>query len=259
MATTSALEKYFQKSTDHVLSIFEKRDGNFTKKDFHDLRVEIKRIKALVALLEKILKNFRRKNLLLPFETLFNNAAKVREPQVKYAMISKFKSSPVLTKLKTELKDQVFVAQKKFAKILKPSLLSHLKKNANQIVQHIHQADVSNMKDLLLQKKKKIEATLDKENLHPRDVHEMRKRIKRIYYLQKIFQPRSKGFSVTDQFQELLGKWHDGVILKKALQDFRKHHIWNEKESKSLETMAVRVSAQNDKLLQSIQRKRKDL
>ena len=259
MATTSALEKYFQKSTDHVLSLFEKGDGNFSKKDFHDVRVEIKRIKALAALLEIINKKFSRKKFLQPFETIFNHAARVREPQVKHEMISKFKSTPVLTKLKTELKDRVYVEHKKFSKILKPSLKKDLKKKAKEITRHIRKADVSHMKDILLKKRKKIEAILEKENLHPRDVHEMRKRIKRIYYLQKIFQPRARGFSVTDQFQELLGKWHDGVVLEKTLEDFRQHHIWNGKENKSLETMIARVSAQNDKLLQSIQRKRKDL
>jgi CHAD domain-containing protein len=259
MATTSALEKYFNQSLKQILAFFDRPDDRFSKKDFHDLRVNIKRIKALTALLEKLRKKFKQKSLLQPLQKLFDQAAKVRENEVQHDTIKTFPKTSITRKFSAELKDLAFVERKKFSKMLKPSLKAKLKKNAGKIIKEIRKADFSRMKNILLRRRKKIEMTLAKDKLNPREVHETRKRIKKIFYLQDIFQPGTKGFIASDDFQELLGKWHDGVILINGLKRFLKAHRWNAKELISLHALLRKVTTQNDKVFQQILRKKNSI
>jgi CHAD domain-containing protein len=56
--------------------------------------------------------------------------------------------------------------------------------------------------------------------LKPSGVHAFRKELKDIYYLQKMLEKKNHRYARTDEFQELLGKWHDARVLIQGIKDF---------------------------------------
>src|ERR1043166_9475588 len=84
-----AQKKYFKKRERSMLSLLKKTEKTFTVEDFHQLRVEIKKLKALFKLAGFCLNDFDRKKIFRPLKQLFRQAGKVRETQLEEAIIKK--------------------------------------------------------------------------------------------------------------------------------------------------------------------------
>src|SRR5262245_15090748 len=89
MKTRNVLKKYLRKRERKTTGLLDKPDQKFTQDNFHDLRVEIKKVRALAAMLESIVKNFDAKKILKPLKNIFSQAGKVRELQLEENMLHK--------------------------------------------------------------------------------------------------------------------------------------------------------------------------
>src|SRR5215831_9808646 len=89
MKTRNMLKKYLEKREKKITALLDKPDQKFTQDDFHDLRVEIKKVRALAAMLEDTVKNYDSKKMLKPLEKIFGQAGKVRELQLEESMLHK--------------------------------------------------------------------------------------------------------------------------------------------------------------------------
>ena len=61
MKPPALLEKYYSKRIAAIDGILQKPPGKFTENDFHDLRVEIKKLRALIDLLNFCAPHFKKK------------------------------------------------------------------------------------------------------------------------------------------------------------------------------------------------------
>jgi hypothetical protein len=177
---------------------------------FHQIRIEIKKIKAVLRLLHHNQKNFRSHKAYLPFRALFRACGEIREPFVIQGLIDKFKgfNTPIVVDLN-------------LTSNIKNHLLTYIrtiKRSETEILTKTGKIKSSTYKDFL--KKNKIEL---KNLLYPtflqRDLHKIRKLIKEIYYLSSIRSKRKNINSFYVTSADLIGNWHD---KKTVIQKLRK-------------------------------------
>jgi len=77
------IESYFLKREENIKSLLRTPREKYTIETFHELRVEIKKIHALIDLLENCLKKFNAKKIKSALKKVFEKAGRVRESEKK--------------------------------------------------------------------------------------------------------------------------------------------------------------------------------
>ncbi len=74
---------YLKKIRKNIISLLKKSPVKFDDEDYHKLRVEIKKLKALAGFIEFSNKKFSKKKTLKPFKKVYKQAGKIRELQLE--------------------------------------------------------------------------------------------------------------------------------------------------------------------------------
>jgi len=175
----------------------------------HQIRIEIKKIKAVLRLLNYNRKSFRNHNAYLPFRAIFRACGEIREPFVIQGLINKIKGINTPT-----IVDQNLTSN--FNNHLS-TYIRKIKKSEKIILLKTEKIKSSTYKDFLKKNKMELENLLYPTFLQ-RDLHKIRKLIKEIYYLSSIRSKRKdiKSFYVTSA--DLIGNWHDKKIVIQILR-----------------------------------------
>lgn len=257
MNVKSILKKKILKHTNSIGLILKKPTQSFSVENFHQLRVEIKKLKALLKFVNFCSKKNKRKKLFKPFKAIFIQAGKVRELQLEESTLKKYAIYRSLeiyrNELKKELKNEknIFFGmrnkkfRKKFAK-------------ANSVVfpniKKIHRKDTE---EYIKSMRKKIDLFLQNKHLKFTEVHALRKLLKEYYFNNKSLRLQEQNRLVvkTEYILELLGKWHDCIITKGHLEKAEKKiELIDEKEKKQLEKLKINLTADCRMLFRKINR-----
>lgn len=238
---------------DSIVILLRKPVVQFGPKDFHTLRVNIKRIKALLFLIDSSTKNFKKKKYYKPFRQLFRQAGKVRELQLQETMLKKYPPEPALTMYFNHLELELHHEQQQFFTLANKHLRKSLKEKAKLITAAMDSIKSESVTAYLKKIREDIKSVLTSEILQEHDVHLLRKQIKELYYLQRIFQPDNNRLDIADDFQELLGQWHDCQVIRQDLLADAQNHKRPPEEIKAIMSLHRKVSAQATRLLAKIQ------
>ncbi len=257
MKTTAKLRKYYLHQVGVIEAFLRKSGNDFTSEDFHALRLGIKKIKAVLTFLSFYDPAFNKEKYFKPFADLFSQAGEVREIQIQQTQLKDYASNPLLAKyfdeLSTDLKNH-YIA---FAEMIDQKLRKKIKSNAKKIEVFFNKAARKLMSRYLLEEQSRIHALMTADKLAKKDVHDLRKQIKDIYYLQRIFQPKDKRLVIADEFQEMLGQWHDYRVIAKDLLQGAQNHKLQPDEVKALMALRKNILARADRLLIKIEITRK--
>jgi len=257
--TSSLLKNYFQHQSNQLLSFFEKPNTQLSENDLHTIRVEIKKIKSLLVLLDNVSSSFDLKKIYGPFKIIFRQAGKIRELQIQVRMIKLYPTNVSVKKYVQLLSKQIIAEKKKLFSRLTPSLIRKLEKRKSTIKDSADQVNSKIALPAFHKKEKYIQKLLGSSRWKPANLHELRKRMKEIYYWQKMLKPKDNGLMITDEFQELLGKWHDGRVLENGLKEYIKSGALLPKDVPPLESLKTKISKKNQQLFQTIMIKKMDL
>lgn len=188
------------------------------EKDFHALRVDIKRIRAVLELIQSTNPKFRFKACFKPFSFFFKPAGEVRELQLMHSMINEADKGKKLTYFLYALDARIKNAENTFAQRITKKRIKRLRKTIALIRPFARKITAKKVHSYIAEKKEHVHALLQQPILIEADVHDLRKEIKKVFYLQKIFHASDHRFTIADDFQELLGRWHDGVVIDLDLQ-----------------------------------------
>lgn len=218
MKTATILSKYFKKLTKNINKVLKKPDDEYGEEDYHQLRVGIKKMNALLGLIKFCSENFKRKRYFKPVKKIFKQSGRVREWQLEEAALGNCTSySPehylreVNTRIKKEQDNFHYINNKKLKKKRKKSF-----KKIAPFLKHIHKKEVN----IYIEKeRKKTNDLIQQKSLKPMQVHELRKRLKVDFYNRKsLALACNDNLTEEDNFQELLGKWHDGRTMTDHLE-----------------------------------------
>lgn len=253
------LKRYWNRRVDNVVSLITITRNAGNANYYHDIRIEVKKIKALFELIRYHDRDFKLKKNLEPFRQLFERAGRIREIQIEKKLLKKYlrqSSSPYLAVLLSAQNDY----DKSFNKIPVTQVVSNILAARNRVKRHIDELSVQAMEKYLVKMERKVMKKLSGE-LHGRVVHQLRKKLKTLHYNIDQVQPNREmmGGQHWIKFLDALGKWHDCEVAIRHLKKFvRKSKLKNVKV-REVSNMLFNLTKEKTALLKRINRNRKSL
>lgn len=253
MKTSAKLIKFYHQHADAVNELLQKPTPEFHEEDFHALRVHIKKIKAVFSLTDACVKKFKQDKLFKPFKTVFQQAGKVRELQLQVSLMKKYKQDPALKDYYKKLEDDIQKEHQEFFKLVDYKLKNSLIKKVKETLPYLSKVNSSAVRKFLQEKRIHIEELIQKGNPQTEQVHDLRKHFKELFYLQKIFQPKTKRLAIADDFQELVGQWHDHQVISNDLLKDAQNHKLKPEQVKAIMTLQKKISAHAARVFNKIE------
>jgi CHAD domain-containing protein len=204
------LQEYFEDQ----IRIFNEHHSRLlidvTEEDIHKIRTTLKRLKNFNILLDGLL--FRDKDFPTGFTNLFKLSGEIRDIQIQQKILSDYKD-PYQLYLSEMLEKKLehFKIKDSFQEEFK-----HLSDKLDRIEEfHIDEqilANVNSRVDIGLSDICHIDIT-------PTNLHEIRIRLKRIYYTLLMLGEKSK-INKIDDIQETIGLWHDHDVTIERITEF---------------------------------------
>ncbi|TDD76004.1 CHAD domain-containing protein [Flavobacterium caseinilyticum] len=220
-----ALESYFQKQASTIHLLMDQESRSFTADTFHQLRVEIKRVKALVDLIAFCSKKWNPKKTFKPFKVIFKQAGKVREIQLQLALLEEQPSFNSLKGCRKHYKKKLKRALEKFFTVTNSGTSGKLRKKHRIIIARFLQIGKKKQRRYMAVKRQEIKKMLRQNTIKKKQIHTFRIRLKVYDYNEKImkYPEQNKGIAARNRLMELLGHWHDFQVsilqIKKATRN----------------------------------------
>lgn len=248
------LVTYFKNRESALNLILEKAPESYYVETFHELRVEIKKMKALFVLTAFCKKNFKHRKTFKPFSVIFKQAGKVRELQLQQTILEEQPYFSLLKKYPNQLKKLEIKEIQKFFLFANKSLIKKLKEKYPIMIGFLTKTGKKKVNRYRNKTRKEIKKLIRKDAFKKNEMHNFRKRLKVYQYNEKIFPvaQSSKLISTQTLLSDMLGEWHDYEVailhLKKTIPSYKT----NSKERKHLKTIKAVVSLKRELLFHKI-------
>lgn len=248
------LKKYLRKREAAINLILEKPRDEYSISTFHRLRVEIKKLKALFDVVDFCSKEFNRKKIAKPFSEIFRQAGKVRELQLEEIMLKKYFPPESLKDYRNSLRKHRLQNEKVFFLLINKKIIVKLKKKYQIIIPSLAKVKIKKANRYLEKKRNAIETLLSKSSLKTKDLHNVRKSIKSLGYIEKSLplNKQSKPLSNKNEWIDLLGKWHDFEVIENHLNKTMNIGNLNPKEANQIAKLKTKISMRSKQLLKKI-------
>jgi CHAD domain-containing protein len=213
---------YMEQRKEKLMAILQLPPQAFEPETFHQLRVEIKKIRAVMVIVGKLNpdclppKKYRR-----PLRQVFKSAGIIREKQIESTFIQSVLPEDGGAKLLLLQLEETEIAQKaEFRQLINDDLLHCIGQLSDKLSACLAQLNKKEVEAWVLRKSRKLLQKIKRLPEKAADWHEVRKQLKVHNYL-----TACTGFT-TDQWQpetiaelqELLGKWHDCHAMIQSFQ-----------------------------------------
>ena len=248
------LVTYFKTRESALNLILEKAPDSYTVETFHELRVEIKKLKALFELIAFCSKKFKTRKTFKPFRTIFKEAGKIRELQLQQTILEKQPNFHLLKKYPNRLKKQEIKKTKNFFSLANKLLIKKLKGKYRKIIYLIIKISKKKVNRYRNKTRKEIKKLIRRNTFKKMQIHNFRKRLKVYEYNDKIGNPNQQNKLIPDKnmLSAMLGGWHDYEVailhLKKTIPSYKT----NSKERKHLKTIKAVVTLKRELLFHKI-------
>lgn len=206
------LDKYIRKRFETIQLILEKPRKQFSISTFHQLRVEIKKLNATFELINNCIPKFKRAKTFKPFRILFKQAGKIRELQVEEALLNNCIDNELPFSVKQHIQNEKKAERAAFFRNMETLSAASLEKAARKVMPFVQKLNGPEVNRFLSRKHSRIKKLLANPNIKTIEIHELRKELKKYTYMFKCLHDGKAAkvqLSNTDQFMDLLGKWHD--------------------------------------------------
>jgi len=207
-----ALTQYAEKRFSRLQHLLESVKDPDDPEILHQIRLEIKKVKALLGLIHFNYPTLNTHKIYIPLRTIFRKAGKVREPWVMENLLSSYGIDPVLYKTVLPPKKSVHSLRKRVSVYLK-----NLKRAEKKIRKKINRIDKEDLRKYL----KKHEQELAKKLFPEFDsatLHHSRKLIKEILYLSTIRKKKKQLPCFFSESADLIGEWNDKQVIIQLLK-----------------------------------------
>lgn len=249
-----ALETYFKNQKKALNLILEKAPDSYTVDTFHELRVEIKRLKALFELIAFCSKKFKSRKTFIPFRIIFKQAGKIRELQLEQTILEEQSDFHLLKKYPIHLKKQETKEIKNFFSIANKRLIKKLKGKYRKIIRLLTQISKKKVNRYRNKTRKEIKKLIRNNTFKKKQIHNFRKRLKVYQYNEKIGNPNQQNKLILDKnvLSAMLGEWHDYEVVIIHLKKIIPFYKTNLNERKHLKSIKASVTLKRELLFHKI-------
>jgi len=205
-------QDYFNELIKTFNEYHSKLSNKTTEEDIHKLRTTLKKLKTFNILLDGLL--FRQKDFPIELTNLFKLSGEIRDIQIQKNILDEYEDG-----YKAYL---LFLCEQKVSKFkIKnnfDSELQHLTDKLNAVEDyHIDDQIIKNIQTRI---KISYDETLEIiRNVSSETLHEIRKRIKRIYYT-RLMLGDPTDIEKLDKIQDTIGLWHDCDVTIENIKKF---------------------------------------
>ncbi len=214
------LKDYTSKQLQAALHLLEQYVVASDEEVLHQLRVSLKKIKAVLDYL-RIIHPKKIKSLRKKLQLVFHAAGSVREAQLRLKWLKEkgflFLIQHAFLDQKIKEEEELFVTQKK-------GHLKKLRSICDELAEYLKEIDEDALLQYALEMKGQLEKKL--QIVAKNDWHALRKLIKQLLYAHHWLTEKDKlkeltvaAYQKLDQLQEKIGVWHDAVDLLQWLTD----------------------------------------
>lgn len=249
-----ALETYFKDRKSALTFILEKAPELYTIETFHELRVEIKRLQALLEIIAFCHKKFKPRKTLIPFKIIFKEAGKIRELQLEQTILEKQPNFHLLEKYPCRLKKLENKKIKNFFTIVNKHLMKKLRGKYLKISALL--TKISKKKIIRYKNKTriKIKKIVHKSKFKENQIHQFRKRLKVYQYNEKIgnIDLQNHWIEAGKALSGMMGEWHDYKVVILHLKKIIPYYKTKSNEKKNLINIRTSVTSKRDLLFRKI-------
>ncbi|MBV6480085.1 MAG: hypothetical protein HGGPFJEG_02919 [Ignavibacteria bacterium] len=228
--------------------------------NIHNIRVNIKKLRALYKLLERLSgKMFSEKQHAILFKKIFRETGKLRDIQIKTKILDNYKSAESVKKLIGYIDASKEQALKSIRNSLADFNFQKYSESENlvkELITELPSAEIENeCVKFIIRSAKKIKRHLESEK-STEQIHEIRKLLKELHaasdilFLIKESKALKNFLKLVKNTEENLGKWHDNIILLVSLSEFFNNlKKYNESPGKELINLENELKHQNGVML----------
>lgn len=251
MNTSKSDLAYLKKIRGKIKELLKIRPGKFEDEDYHQLRVEIKKLKAVAGFIEFSNKKFSKKKYLKPFTKIYKRAGKIREFQLEEAFL-KTNNPQFIEQYLAGMAKRIEKEKKKFASIPLKKTRKKTRKAIRKIELFLLKTNEEDSIQFINKQRDEI-ATITREfPINPANAHKLRKILKKDFYNRKRIDLPSQKIKAEDDLLELLGSWHDCVVLNNQIGTSVLKAEINPAELAQLLKINTTVSSQSENLFGEI-------
>ena len=208
---------YFRKRLKRIKKFHEIMQKEITKEGVHELRIEIKKVKALLMFLRWGQHKFQAQKYYRPFKAIFKKAGDVRTLQIESEILQRYISDSSDSYLAVT-HQQIFEKTEDLKKMFKSDILRKLRQHKREISYALKMITEKRMRRFLKLKVKKLERLLEDYIFKEQRLHIIRKNFKRFYFIVKMAYPKAALPEPWNRLLELLGEWHDNQVVIEHLR-----------------------------------------
>jgi hypothetical protein len=235
-----ALKQFTKKRLSRLQALLTHFPGAKEKEELHQIRLEIKKIKALLRLIHFNKKDFRDHKHYMPLRTIFREAGKIRDTGIRKELLEHY------TSIHTPFFKSPDKSIKRFIKQV-PDYVNVVRKQKKILLKEIDKIKAHTF-TLYLHKKNNELNSLVSNRFTQKDLHVIRKLIKEIIYLTAVETKKGNIDPFLVESDNLIGNWHD----KQTLIPWMRANTPKEKET------IVRLKSESNTDLQTLRKMIKD-
>ncbi len=206
----SYTNKRFRSLTKNLESYGQLRDPEV----LHAIRVDVKKIKVVLNLMDASVKKFKGHRQFIPFRTIFRRAGEIRQSDVLYKLLLLYEISGVPdSEIPKAGKSDVLSGA--FQKEV-PQFMTIVKLHKKKLVKVAGSVDKAEAKKYLKKKEYQIKQLLF-PSFSLKDLHKARKIAKELIYLRWL-EDRSRNDAFYKDVEKIVGLWHDKQMLMPVLR-----------------------------------------
>lgn len=217
MKSSTSYLKYLKKIAKTINKILKNSPGKLENEDFHQLRVAIKKLEALMDFTAFNAEKFKKKKHFKAFKKIFRQSGKIREWQLEKHMLEKYPLYDIDQYLK-KISRRIRKEEKKFALLNNKKQRRKINKSLRKMEPYIKKANEEMLIQFIENETNKTKNIIHQTPLEPGEVHELRKRLKVDFYNKKMPGFKNKKIEDEAEFLELIGNWHDSRLLNNLLE-----------------------------------------
>lgn len=181
--------------------------------DLHQIRVEIKKLRAVLRFLNASDKEFKYKKTYGPVRDIFKSGATLRSIHVLDRLSKKYK----IEKLQT-VKNKSFLLRNIKSSI--PHFIRELNEQKKPVAKSIKRLKDNSLQKYLAKKIKQLKNSTQGA-IPQNEFHTIRKLMKDLQYLFPLHKEKNKYQDFLESTSSLIGDWHDLVILSAGIKNVR--------------------------------------
>lgn len=236
---------FFEKRMDRIFRKLALQGAEWTDEDYHDFRVELKKLRALIGFLHRKGRGAQVQAFPDPLLNIFKQAGKVRELYIDLDILPQYLEPEVWHSIKQEL---VFVLEQQkqvFARKHAQFVFPGQEPFRAIVILQIQQLKKKDVVKFLQHQEVKLQKALS--DLQRKDLHKLRIRLKRYRYLAQAMAYSSPWIKKLDKHPliEWLGDWNDLDVLIQRLKQYARE-VYPDKKPEWLAAITLLQKAQLD-------------